>query len=158
MVKRAILIYCCLGWSLGAWAGTTVPAVQSTVTYQTEDVFESVGENAESAIIDRGLVIGRTLHVREMLDRTGPDLGFPYNVYLEAVALEFCSASISHRMIAADPVNIVVCPFTITVYVKVDDPDKVFVSFRQPELVGDDGSISVDIFSLLDGIAREAIE
>jgi hypothetical protein len=61
-------------------------------------------------------------------------------------------------MLAADPVNIVVCPFTIAVYVKSDDPGTVFVSFRQPELASDDGSISFDIFSLLDGIAREAIE
>lgn len=157
-MKRVILIYCCLGWSLGAWGGTTVPAVQSTVTYQTKDVFESVKENAESAIIGRGMVIGRILHVREMLDRTGSDLGFPRSVYLEAVSLEFCSASLSHRMLAVDPVNIVVCPFTIAVYVKADDPETVLVSFRQPELVSDDGSIASDIFSLLDGIAREAVE
>lgn len=157
-MKWTILIYCCLGWSSWAWAGTPARAIPSITTYQTDDIFESVRENVESAIIDRGMVIGRTLHVREMLDRTGPDLGFPRSVYLQAVALEFCSASISHRMLAADPVNIVVCPFTIAVYVKADGPDTVLVSFRQPELASDDGSISFDIFSLLDGIAREAIE
>ena len=112
----------------------------------------------ENAILDRGMVVGRTLHVREMLDRSGPDLGFPRSVYLQAVSLEFCSASISHRMIAVDPVNIVICPFTIAVYVKADAPGKVFVAFRRPQPVGDDGSIAFDIFSLLDGIAREAIE
>jgi uncharacterized protein (DUF302 family) len=158
LVKRAILIYCCLGWSFGVWAGSGASAFQSIVTYRTNDIFESVKENVEDAIIGRGMVIGRTLHVREMLDRTGPDLGFPRSIYLQAVALEFCSASISHRMLAVDPVNIVVCPFTIAVYVKTDDPNTVFVSFRQPELVSDDGSIAFDIFSLLDGIAREAIE
>ena len=128
------------------------------MTYQADDIFESVKENVEDAIIDRGMVIGRTLHAREMLERTGPDLGFSRSVYLEAVTLEFCSAAISHRMIATDPVNIVVCPFTIAVYVKADEPDNVFVSFRRPVPVGDDGSIAADIFSLLDGIAREAIE
>ena len=157
-MKRAILIYCCLGWSFGVSAGSDAPAVQFIVTYQTSDIFESVKENVEDAIIGRGMVIGRTLHAREMLDRTGPDLGFPRSVYLQAVSLEFCSASISHRMIAVDPVNIVVCPFTIAVYVKTDDPDNVFVSFRRPEPVGGDSSIALDIFSLLDGIAREAIE
>ncbi len=157
-MKWTILIYCCLGWSSWAWAGTPARAVPSIMTYQTNDIFESVKENVEDAIIDRGMVIGRTLHAREMLDRTGPDLGFPRSVYLQAVSLEFCSASISHRMIAVDPVNIVVCPFTIAVYVRADDPDNVFVSFRRPEPVGGDSSIALDIFSLLDGIAREAIE
>ena len=157
-MKRAILIYCCLGWSLGSWADAPASAVPSIMTYQTADIFESVKENVESAIIERGMVIGRTLHAREMLDRTGPDLGFPRSVYLQAVSLEFCSALISHRMIAVDPVNIVVCPFTIAVYVRADDPDNVFVSFRRPEPVGDDGSIAFDIFSLLDGIVREAME
>ena len=157
-MKWTILIYCCLGWSPWAWAGTPARAIPPIMTYQTNDIFESVKENAESAIINRGMVIGRTLHVREMLDRTGPDLGFSRSIYLEAVALEFCNASISHRMLAVDPVNIVVCPFTIAVYVKADDLNTVFVSFRQPELVSDDGSIAFDIFSLLDGIAREAIE
>ncbi len=157
-MKRAILIYCCLGWSVGVWAGSNTSAIQSIVTYQTNDIFESIKENAEDAIIGRGMVIGRTLYAREMLDRTGPDLGFPRSVYLEAVALEFCSASISHRMIAVDPVNIVVCPFTIAVYVRADDPDNVFVSFRRPQPVGGDSGIAFDIFTLLDGIAREAIE
>lgn len=157
-MKRAILIYCCLGWSVGVWAGSNTSAIQSIVTYQTNDIFESIKENAEDAIIGRGMVIGRTLHAREMLDRTGPDLGFPRSVYLQAVSLEFCSASISHRMIAVDPVNIVVCPFTIAVYVRADDPDNVFVSFRRPQPVGGDSGIAFDIFTLLDGIAREAIE
>ncbi len=76
-----------------------------------------------------------------MLDRTGPDLGFPRSVYLQAVSLELCSASISHRMIAVDPVNIVVCPFTVAVYVRADDPDNVFVSFRRPQSVGGDSGI-----------------
>ena len=157
-MKWTILIYCCFGWSPWAWAEAPARAVPSIMTYQTNDIFESVKENVESAIIDRGMVIGRTLHAREMLDRTGPDLGFPRSVYLEAVALEFCNASISHRMIAVDPVNIVVCPFTIAVYVRADDPGNVFVAFRRPEPVGDDSGIASDIFSLLDGIAREAIE
>jgi len=128
------------------------------MTYQTDDIFESVKGNVENAILDRGMVIGRILHAKEMLDRSGPDLGFPRSVYLEAVSLEFCSASISHRMIAVDPVNIVICPFTIAVYVKADAPGNVFVSFRRPQPVGDDSSIAFDKFSLLDGIAREAIE
>ncbi len=157
-MKRVILIYCCLGWSFGAWAGSDASTIQSIVTYQTNDTFESVKENIEDAIIGRGMIVGRTLHAREMLDRTGPDLGFTRSVYLEAVSLEFCSASISHRMIAVDPVNIVVCPFTIAVYVTADDPDNVFVSFRRPQPVGSDSGIAFDIFSLLDGIAREAIE
>ena len=157
-MKWTILICCCLGWSPWSWADAPSRAVPSIMTYQTDDIFESVKEDVESAILDRGMVIGRVLHAREMLDRTGPDLGFPRSVYLQAVSLEFCSASISHRMIAVDPVNIVVCPFTIAVYVTADDPGNVFVSFRRPQPVGDDSGIAFDIFSLLDGIAREAIE
>ena len=71
-MKWTILICCCLDWSPWAWAGTPAHAVPSIVTYRTDDIFENIKENVESAIIDRGMVIGRTLHAREMLDRTGP--------------------------------------------------------------------------------------
>ena len=54
-MKRAILIYCCLGWSLGSWADAPASAVPSIMTYQTDDIFESVRENAENAIIGRGM-------------------------------------------------------------------------------------------------------
>lgn len=152
----ALVLAGCLGAAGDAPAtGATLPA---SVTYRAADGFETIRENVENAIIARGMVIGRTLHVREMLDRTGPDLGFPERAYLDAVALEFCSAPLSHRMIAADPLNIVHCPFTIAVYVKTGEPEHTYVSFRTPLPSGGDCRLAADIHALLDGIAREAVE
>ncbi|MCP5017164.1 MAG: DUF302 domain-containing protein, partial [Ketobacter sp.] len=37
-------------------------------------------------------------------------------VFKKAESIEFCSALMSHRMMSADPSNLVLCPFTIAVY------------------------------------------
>lgn len=129
--------------------------------YQTEDDFETVKENAKMAIMDQGLIISNTLHISEMLTRTGEDLGFPNAVYEQAEALEFCSARLSHLMAQAGPMNLTACPFTIAIYTLPNQADTVFLAFRKPQLLGDEKAVATAtqaVNKLLKEIAEASIE
>jgi uncharacterized protein (DUF302 family) len=147
-----------LGLALAAGPLSAEPAQESVVVYPASGAFDEVLENVKWAITGRGLLVSGTLHVQDMLARTGKDLGFPDSVYLEAESVEFCSAMMSQRMVAADPRNLVVCPFTVAVYVMVDEPEQVYVAYRRQQLAGDSGEVVEAVNEMLDGIAREAAE
>lgn len=127
------------------------------VSYSAEEDFADVRDNLELAIIDQGLVINNVMHIGEMLARTGADLGYK-QLYLQADSLSFCSARLSYLMMQIDPRNIAVCPYTISVYVTVAEPEKVYVSYQIPDLSGDGDEFAAKITQLLDTIARAAIE
>ncbi len=129
-----------------------------TVYYVDGESFEDIKENVEMAITDRGMILSGTLHVQEMLDRTGDDLGFGPGPYLRAESLEFCSALISHKMIKIDPSNIGTCPFAIAVYTLRTQPKRVYVTYRTPTLAGDSEKVMGEIMVMLDGVVRDAIE
>lgn len=140
-----------------AMAGGEPPSKPSPVSlYTSEETFEDVIENIKMAIIDRGMLVSGTLHVSEMLNRTGPDLGFS-QVFSKAESVEFCSALISHKMSQAAPENIVICPFTIAVYVTEAEPQKVNVAYRLPLLAGDAKAATDAIVEMLDGIVQDSI-
>ncbi|MCU7812518.1 MAG: hypothetical protein KZQ77_15015 [Candidatus Thiodiazotropha sp. (ex Notomyrtea botanica)] len=140
-----------------AMAGGEPPSKPSPVSlYTSEETFEDVIENIKMAIIDRGMLVSGTLHVSEMLNRTGPDLGFS-QVFSKAESVEFCSALISHKMSQAAPENIVICPFTIAVYVTEAEPQKVNVAYRLPLLAGDAKAATDAIIEMLDGIVQDSI-
>lgn len=125
--------------------------------YHTQDDYGAVKEALEMAIMNVGLRVSGTLHVSDMLNRTGKDLGFK-EVYQQAESVEFCSALMSHKMTQASPLNLVICPFTISLYVKADEPDKRYVSFRKIFLNGDnDGKLTAEIEEMLHGIIRQAL-
>ena len=129
-----------------------------TVVYPASSEFEDVIENIKMAVTDRGLLVSGILHVSEMLNRTGPDLGFANEVFLKAESVEFCSALVSHRMVVADPSNLSICPFTVSAYVLTDVPDQVYVAYRRPHLAGSSDEAAQAAADLLDGIARDAAE
>ncbi|MEJ2691850.1 MAG: hypothetical protein P8166_02055 [Candidatus Thiodiazotropha sp.] len=129
---------------------------QSMRIYSSAEPFEDVVENVKMAIIDQGLLVSGTLHVSDMLNRTAPDLGFS-EIFKQAESVEFCSALISHKMAQAAPENIVNCPFTIAVYVRLDEPGRVYLAYRLPQLAGDAKEAGEAILEMLDGIVRESI-
>jgi uncharacterized protein (DUF302 family) len=135
-----------------------VRAEDAVVTYPANGSFEDVLQALKMAVTNRGLLVSGTLHVQDMLARTGKDLGFPDPTYLKAESVEFCSAQMSHRMIAADPRNLVICPFTIAVYVRADEPDQVYLGYRQIYLAGDADEETKAVLELVDDIAQEASE
>lgn len=137
---------------------TAVQAQDPVVTYPASGSFEEVLEAVKTAVTNRGMLVSGTLHVQDMLERTGKDLGFPEAVYVQAESVEFCSAQMSHRMIAADPRNLVICPFTVAVYVLANEPEQVYVGYRRQYLAGDAEEVSKAVMELVDGIAQEAAE
>ena len=84
------------------------------------------------AIENRGLVINYISHMADMLNRTGADLGATHQIYGQAEIIEFCSASLSRKMMELDPHNIVLCPFAISIYTLPGDKNTTWLSYRQP--------------------------
>ncbi|MFD1195440.1 DUF302 domain-containing protein [Seohaeicola saemankumensis] len=137
--------------SLAACIATTA-AAQDMITYTTNQPFEDVIFGLENAIIDQGLVIDSTSHVGDMLERTRADVGSDVTIFLKADVYSFCSAAVSRKVMEADPMNIVFCPYDIFVAVSPDTPDQTMIGFRSfPE-----GAMK-EVEALLDTIARAAI-
>lgn len=130
----------------------------AVVIYRTADDFDMIKESVEMAITNRGMLVSSTLHVSDMLNRTGKDLGFDKAVYAKAESVEFCSALMSHRMTQIDPANLTICPFTVSVYVKSDEPEQVYVAFRKQTLIGEAETVTDSIHEMLHGIVKEAID
>jgi hypothetical protein len=143
---------------LGPHALANGPSDSPMAVYESALDYDFTKQNVELAVTGRGLIVSGTLHVADMLNRTAEDLGLEGDIYLKAESVEFCSAYLSHRMIAADPTNLTICPFTVAVYVLKSDPDTVYVAYRRPVLAGDGAAVEKEIIDLLDGIAREATE
>lgn len=92
-----------------------VAAAQDVITYDFDGDFGDATFAVESAIIDRGLVIDLVSHVGDMLNRTGADVGSDTEIFTNADIFLFCSAAVSRRVMEADPMNIVHCPYSIFV-------------------------------------------
>lgn len=149
--------------SFGLLVGGLSPAIAAEPghlrLYTTKGSFDTVKEDLEIAITNRGLVIDHTSHIGAMLERTGKDLGTTKPVYGNAGSMQFCSASVSRRSMEADPANIVFCPYVIVYYTLHDDPKTVYVGYRRPVPAGSKASRAAikEIEILLDGIVKEAL-
>ena len=108
--------------------------------YTVQGKFEDVRDDLELAITGRGIKINNIAYIGNMLSRTGKDLGAKKQIFLHAEAFEFCSATVSRDTMEADPHNIVFCPYVIAVYVLPEQPDRVYLAFRRPLLVGTEAS------------------
>lgn len=122
--------------------------------------FADVKESVEMALTGRGFVINNVSHVGDMLERTGKDLQGARQIFIKAEALEFCSATVSRKMMEADPDNIVFCPYIILIYVLPNKPGEVRVAYRKTLLVGSPASRQAlaDVNELLSGIIKEALQ
>ena len=151
---RTILFGCALGAAalLGHVAAAQEVDDPGMRIYAVEGDFADVRLDIESAIINRGLVIDHESFVGEMLNRTAEDVGSERQVYTEADTFQFCSATVSRRMMEADPANLAYCPFVIFVYELADAEGTVHVGYRRPPQNG--ALAEVDQF--LDEIVRDA--
>jgi uncharacterized protein (DUF302 family) len=125
--------------------------------FKADGAFADVVDNIKLAIEARGMLVSGILHVSDMLNRTGPDLGYK-QVFEKAESVEFCSAMISHKMTQVAPENMAICPFTIAVYVTTAEPDQVYVAYRRQQLAGDAAEVTAEVHELLNGIVEESIE
>jgi uncharacterized protein (DUF302 family) len=99
--------------------------------YESSAAFEDVMEGLKAAVGERGMYINNVMHMGEMLERTGKDLGLGEAIYAKAESIEFCSAALSRRMTVEDPARIVNCPFIVSVYVLPKEPGKTYVVHRE---------------------------
>lgn len=138
--------------AFGLLAATQVHAEEWTIRRQLQGNFDEVKEAIVTAIENRGLVINYTSHMADMLKRTGSDLGSGRLIYDRAEIVEFCSASLSRRMMETDPHNIVLCPFSLSIY-QLPGESRTWVAYRKPM-----GSAAEPVADMLRGIVAEAGE
>ncbi|MEH6457627.1 MAG: DUF302 domain-containing protein [Cocleimonas sp.] len=117
--------------SLSKTTTDTLPSYASI--FSTEASFEDAKADLLESISGKGLVISYTSHAKTMLDNTAAVSGVTKPVYENAEILLFCKADLSHALVAANPHNIVLCPYNISIYVLSDEPEKVYLSFRKGE-------------------------
>ena len=132
-------------------AFSTASAEEWQYRKQLSGDFSEVRDALTMAIENRGLVVNYVSHIADMLNRTGNDIGASKSIFEQAEIIEFCSASLSRRMMEADQHNIVLCPFAISVYSLPGEPGKVWITYRQPQ-----GSAAKLVGELLGGITAEA--
>lgn len=89
-------------------------SAQDSVVTPYDGSFEDALFGLETAIIDRGLKVDHISHVGDMLNRTGADLGTTTPLFERADIYLFCSATLSREMMEADLMNVVHCPYGIT--------------------------------------------
>ena len=85
----------------------------------------------ENAVAGHGIKINNISYIGKMLKRTAKDLGATEEIFHDAVAIEFCSATLSRNMMQTNPHNIVFCPYIIYVYTLPEQPETVYVSYRR---------------------------
>ena len=148
-----------IGLFAGTFQGAMAAEADHLRLYTTKGEFGNVKDDLMMAITGRGFVVDYNSHIGAMLDRTGKDLGTTKTVYGKAESLQFCSATVSRRMMEADPANIVFCPYIIVFYTLPQEPKTVYVGYRRPLPVGTEASKASlkAVEELLDGIVKEAL-
>ncbi|HDZ83040.1 MAG TPA: DUF302 domain-containing protein [Roseobacter sp.] len=129
---------------------TPVFAEGQAITFDYDGSFEDATFAVENAIIGKGLVVDYVSHTGEMLNRTGPDVGSDIEIFKAADVYLFCSAVVSRRVMEADPMNIVHCPYSIFV---ADIEGKVTVGYP----TFPDGPMQ-EVQALLDEITKSALD
>ena len=138
-------------FAAGLAFAASVAAAETAVTYTVNQEFDDVTFGLESAITDRGLVIDAVSYVGDMLERTRADVGSDVTLFEQARVYSFCSASLSRKVMEADPMNLQFCPYDIFVMQKPGD-DMTTIGFRaMPE------GVMQEVQTLLDQIVQDAI-
>ena len=128
--------------------------------YESESAFADVMEGLKMAIQERGMYINNVMHMDEMLERTGKDLGLGGKLYEHAESVEFCSAVMSRKMVTENPARIVNCPFIISVYTLPDVEDKTtYIVHREiPAAEAQASEVMSEVAEMLEGVAGAAAE
>ena len=98
--------------------------------FSTEATFQDAKDDLLDAIGENGLVVSYTSHAKNMLENTAAVSGINKAVYNDAEIILFCKAGLSHELVAGNPHNIVLCPYSIAIYVLFEEPERVYLSFR----------------------------
>lgn len=121
--------------------------------YSVEAEFDDVKDSLVEAIESRGMVMSYISHAKAMLSRTAVTIGGAA-VYSDAEVLLFCKANLAHKLVAANPHNLILCPYAIAVYGLLEEPARIYVSIRHPE---PDVAEYKAIHQLLQNVIAEAL-
>lgn len=160
LLQKVLIIVSLAIFSLGCTVHAASPEkTPHRVTYMVKANFSEVREQVIGAIGNQGLKVNNISYIGKMLIRTGKDLGFKEQIYSRAQAFEFCSAIVSRETMAADPHNIIFCPYIIQVYELAKQPGTIYLSYRRPVPIGSKRSKAslVAVEKLLDDIVKDAI-
>jgi len=127
------------------------PASADFITRTVDGSFDDIAFGVETAIVGRGLVIDSVSHVGDMLERTRADVGSTVTLFTQANVYQFCSATLSRKVMEADPMNIRFCPYGVVVMETPDDPGKITLGYDSLP----DGAMQ-EVQALLADIVAEA--
>jgi uncharacterized protein (DUF302 family) len=122
--------------------------------YRSEGLFHNVKADLEDAITARGIVVSYVAHAASMLTRTAGAVGAVTRVYDNAEIMLFCKADLTYELTSANPHNLVLCPYGISIYTLADDPGTVFISIRRPDL---EVAAYAGIHQLLEAIVADTL-
>lgn len=143
-----------------------------------ENDFASVKEDIIIAIQGQGLVIAHHSDVSTMLNRTATNLAqdmfsianslMPINIintqkpvqttYQHGMVIEFCSADLSAQTTAADPNNILFCPFSVAIFQLSNEPNQVHVSYLRLSQFADTNNVqSVQALTKVENLLAEIV-
>jgi len=144
-----------VAWVVSAGAAVAPDKIGPAWVWSVEGDYEDVRDDLVNAIEGRGLVISYVSHAQSMLSRTAQAVGMPEPVYAHAEILLFCKADLSHKLVAANPHNIVLCPYAIAVYELAGAEHEIYLAIRAP----DDQVVAYrPVVALLTDIISEVVE
>ena len=138
------------------FAHVAAAATDSVVTRKIEGEYRDVTGSVRAAILGKGINIAHVLPASQMLRRTASAYGYGSDVYEDAETYEFCSAELSQKLSRLNPDNIVMCPFTISVYTVKAEPGFVRLSYRIPSGKTGTDTVVGEIVELIESILDDA--
>lgn len=142
MIRATVLV---------ATLALATPACADFITRTVDGNFDDIAFGVESAIVGRGLVIDHVSQVGDMLERTRADVGGGVTLFTSANVYQFCSATLSRKVMEADPLNIRFCPYGVVVMETPDAPGKITLGYQSMP----DG-VMQEVQALLADIVAEA--
>jgi uncharacterized protein (DUF302 family) len=93
-------------------------------------------QSAHDALIEtveaEGLVVSAVIPFNGMLARTAKDLAQGPSPFAEAEIVQFCSSALAWQMVTEEASQLSLCPLSIAIYAKADEPGKVMLAYRSP--------------------------
>ena len=93
--------------------------------------FAEVADGVKASIEEQGLIVKATMYLQKMLARTATKED--KIIYENAVAHEFCSASLTREFALLDARNIANCPYAISIYQLKGQKD-IQIAYKVPEI------------------------
>ena len=122
--------------------------------YPTAGTYQDIRADLVDAIESRGLVVSYVAYTANMLQRTADAVGAMGRVYDHGETLLFCSAELTHKLLAANPHHMPLCPYSISVYTLTSEPGMVYLAIPAPVK----GVPAYEaIHELLEGIVHETV-